>query len=124
MSQSNPHFRHPGRASYELGKLMRSLPEHLYGELTADQQLEVEAAGKHADNATGTLLHGLQSLGRVLWAAGANTEFPADPDDCASVGALVTEIALQLQLLDEFRTSVAEHELRIAQKGQSKESRT
>ena len=121
MSQSKPIFQHPERASYELGCLLRRLPRHLHGaDLDAVQLEQIEAADKHAENSTGTLLKGLQSLGRVLWAAAVNEDFPADLSDCAHVGTLVSEIALQIEFLNEFRGEVAEHNLRNAQKGQGK----
>lgn len=121
MNQSTPTFNYPERAPYELGYLLRSLPRHLHGaSLDAAQLEQIDAADKHAANSTSTLLHGLQSLGRVLWSAGVNEENPADMNDMANMGVLVTEIALQLQFLDEFRGEVAEHNLRIAQKGPAK----
>lgn len=121
MIQSSPHFKHPERATYELGYLLRSLPQSFNGEALSDEQcLEIAAADRHALNSTGTLLHGLQSLGRVMWSASVNEDYPPDTDDLGRVGLLMTEVALQLQFLFEFRQSVEEHELRIAQKGPRK----
>lgn len=121
MNRSKLIFQHPERASYELGCLLRRLPRHLHGPTLDAVQLEqIEAADKHAANSTGTLLQGLQSLGRVLWSAAVNENFPADVGDCARVGALVSEIALQLEFLSDFREEVAEHNLRNAQKGPGK----
>lgn len=121
MNQSNSAFKHTERASYELGFLLRSLPKHLDSvPLNAEQMEEIEAADRHAENCKATLLGGLQSLGRVLWSAGVNEAFPADVADCARVGMLVSEIALQIEFLSDFREEVAEHNLRNAQKGLSK----
>lgn len=115
MSTTNNVFKFPERASYELGHLLRALPQHLAGsDLTEHQQLEIEAADLHALNASGILLHGLQSLGRVMWSASVNEKFPVDAEDYGKVCLLVTEVALQLQFLDEFRQSVMQHELRAA----------
>jgi len=124
MSHSNPIFKHTERASYELGFLLRSLPRHLHGAtLSPDQQQEIEAADTHAVNCRATLLDGLQSLGRVLWAAGVNEAFPADVGDCARIGMLVTEIALQIEFLNDFREDVAQHNVRNAQQGVRKGAR-
>lgn len=121
MNQPNSIFKHTDRASYELGFLLRSLPRRLHDEpLSAAQLEEVEAADRHAANCKATLLSGLQSLGRVLWSAGGNEAYPADVSDCARVGMLVSEIALQLEFLNDFCEEVAEHNLRNAQKGMSK----
>lgn len=122
MSQSQPTFQRPERAPYEFGRLLRGLPRHLDGaSLDADQLEQIEAANKHAWNSTLTLLDGLQSLGRVMWAAGVNEGSPAHVSDCARIGMLVTEIALQLEYLNDFREEVAEHNLRNAQPGSRKE---
>ncbi|MVW64538.1 hypothetical protein GPY61_31960 [Massilia sp. NEAU-DD11] len=122
--QSKPIFQHPERAPYELGCLLRRLPRHLHGaSLDAVQLEQIEAADRHAANTTATLLDGLQSLGRVLWSAAVNEDFPAHVGDCARVGTLVTEIALQLEFLNGFREEVAEHNLRIAQAGPRAEAR-
>ena len=119
---SQPIFQCPERAPYELGRLLRRLPQHLHGASLNPEQLEqIQAADKHAWNSTLTLLDGLQSLGRVLWAAGVNEDFPVDVGDCARVGMLVTEIAVQLEFLKDFREEVAEHNLRNAQEGARKE---
>ncbi len=105
--RTNPALKHIERASYEFGSLLRSLPEHLHGAaLSPEQVQEMEAADTHATNCKATLLDGLQSLGRILWAAGVNEAFPADVGDCARVGMLVTEIALQIQFLDDFQEDV------------------
>ena len=122
MSQPQPIFQRLERAPYELGRLLRSLPRHLHGaSLDAEQLEQIDAANKHAQNSTLILLDGLQSLGRVMWAAGVNEDFPAYVGDCARVGMLVTEIALQLEFLTDFREEVAEHNLRNAQSGARQE---
>ena len=118
MSQSQAIFQRVERAPYEFARLLRGLPQHLHGaSLNAEQLEQLEAADKHAWNSSLTLLDGLQSLGRVLWAAGANEASAPDVGDCGRVGMLVTEIALQLEYMNEFRQEVAEHNVRIAESG-------
>ncbi len=116
MSHANSALKHIDRASYELGSLLRSLPEHLHGATLSPEQLQqMEAADTHATNCKATLLDGLQSLGRILWAAGVNQAFPADVGDCARIGMLVSEIALQVQFLDDFQADVDAHNLQNVQ---------
>lgn len=115
---SKPIFQRTERAPYEFGYLLRDLPRHLHGASLNTEQLEqIDAADKHACNSSLTLLDGLQSLGRVLWSAGVNESFPPEVGDFARVGTLITEIALQLELMNDFRQEVAEHNVRIAQNG-------
>ena len=124
MSQSNSAFVNRERAAFEFASLLRQLPEYLHGVSLSNMQLEqIQAADKHAENTSVALFDGLQSLGRVLWSAGVNSEFPPEVGDYARVGTLVTEIALQLQFLIDFREEVAEHNLRIALQNQAKEGR-
>lgn len=124
MRQSQPIFQRAERAPYELGRLLRSLPRHLHGEsLNAEQLEQIQAADKHAWNSSLVLVDGLQSLGRVMWAAGVNEQFPPDVGDCARVGMLVTEIALQLKFLNDFREEVAEHNRRNTRSGAREEGR-
>lgn len=118
MSQSTPIFQCSERASYELPRLLRGLPQRLHGApLNAEQLEQIDAAEKHAWNSSLILLDGLQSLGRVMWSAGVNETSPPGVGDCARVGMLVTEIALQLEFMNDFRAEVVDHNLRIAESG-------
>jgi len=118
MSQSTPIFQHSERAAYELGDLLRNLPAQLHGaSLNAEKLEQVQAADTHAMNSTVILLDGLQSLGRVMYSACLSGDAAPDITDCARVGMLVTEIALQLEFMNDFRHEVAEHNVRTARKG-------
>jgi len=98
--------------------MLRDLPAQLHGApLNAELLEQVKAADRHATNSTTILLDGLQSLGRVMYSAGMNKEVPSDAGDCARVGTMITEIALQLEFMIDFRHEVAEHNVRIARKG-------
>jgi len=114
---SNSYFNNPERASHEFGYLLRDIPQNLRDSLSDAQRLKLEAAELHALNATGTLLRGLQSVGHVMWAASQNKENEIDPHHFGNVGLLISEVALQLQLLDEFRQQVSQYELRNAVDG-------
>lgn len=115
MSKSTSLFQNSERASYELALMLRDLPAQLHGApLNAELLEQFGAAEKHAWNSSLILLDGLQSLGRVLWSAGVNEISPPDVGDCARVGTLITEIALQLEFMNDFRAEVAEHKASIA----------
>lgn len=120
MSRSNKFFQHEDRASYELAFLLRALPQHLTGQadLTADQLQMAEAAQSHAINLNLTLQHGLESIGQLMYSAGTNEKLQMDRSHFASLGVLISELAIQLQFLDEFCASATE--LQHAPKGQAK----
>lgn len=111
---SNSYFNNPERASHEFGYLLRDIPQNLRDSLSDAQRLKLEAAELHALNATGTLLRGLQSVGYVMWSASQNEEAEIEAQHFGNVGLLVSEVALQLQVLDEFRQQVSQYELRNA----------
>lgn len=117
MTYSNPHFRHEERSPYEFGTLLRSLPESLdvaTTSITDEQHEQMLAADQHAANYTSTLLNGLESMGRTLYSAASNKVTPLSPADAAQVGTLVSELAMQLQFLDDFRAAVAGRNLHMA----------
>jgi hypothetical protein len=117
MIATNEFFNHPDRAAYELAYLLRALPQHfdIKEALSGDQVLQVKAAETHAENYTDILLHGIESIGHLMYSAGNNENAPLK--HFASLGALVGELAGQLQFLDEFRTSVADRKLQLALRG-------
>lgn len=108
MITKNPHFKNRDRAPSELGRLLCNLPAHI--DLTTDPsaaetQLQLEAAVRHAENYTDVLLDGLVSMGRVLFSAGDNKAWPVEQHDVSRLGALIAEIGIQIQFLENFRTS-------------------
>jgi hypothetical protein len=109
MNAKNPHFQQRLRSAYELSHLLRKLPDHLdltSGDAPAEMRQQMEAAERHADNYSEILLDGLESLGRVMWCAGENEDWPVEQHDVARLGTLISQLAVQLQFIDEFRTSV------------------
>lgn len=109
MNAENPHFQQRLRSAYELSHLLRKLPDHLdlsSGDAPAEMRQQMEAAERHADNYSEILLDGLESLGRVMWCAGENQDWPVAQHDVARLGTLISQLAVQLQFIDEFRTSV------------------
>ena len=123
MTYSNPHFQHEDRSPYEFCTLLRSLPESLDIATTAitdEQHEKMLAADQHAGTYIGTLLNGLESLGRTLHSASSNVRTPLSLADAAQVGSLVSELAVQLQFLDDFRAAVAGRNLHMAWKAGQK----
>jgi hypothetical protein len=123
MSDQNIHHNNIERASYEFGRLLRSLPDTLdlpTASITHEQKKQLIAADCHAAEYTNTLLNGLESMGRVIYSASLNTRQTLEMSDVAQVGILVTELAVQLQFLDEFRSAVAGRNLFAAVEGSQK----
>lgn len=117
MTYSNPYFGHEERSPYELGNLLRELPPDLdiaTTPITDEQHEKMLAADQHAANYISTLLNGMESLGRALHSAASNPRTPLSLDDAAQVGTLVSELAMQLQFLDDFRGGVAGRNLHMA----------
>lgn len=123
MITTNPHFMQSERAPYEFCKLLRSLPAALdlaTEPITDEQHDQMMAADKHAANYTSTLLNGLEAVGRTLNSAATNTRVPLDLADAAQMGTLISELVMQLQFLDDFRTTVAARNLHTAFKAGQK----
>lgn len=120
MIAKNPHFQQRERSAFQLGHLLRDLPASLdltAGGNAADMTLRLEAAERHAENYGEILLDGIESLGRVMWSAGENEEWPVAQRDVARIGALISQLAIQLQFLDEFRASANDRLNETSQKG-------
>lgn len=119
MSHTNPYFMREERSPYEFCRLLRSLPDSLdiaTNSITDDQRAQLLAADEHAANYTSTLLNGLESMGRMLYSAAHNQRCPLQLQDTQQVGSLITEMAVQLQYLDDFREVVAGRALHTAMK--------
>lgn len=120
MSDQNIYHDNVERASYEFGRLLRSLPDTLdppSASITDDQRKQLTAADCHAAEYINTLLNGLESMGRVIYSASLNTRQTLELRDVAQTGLLITELAVQLQFLDEFRSTVAGRNIFTAMKG-------
>ena len=106
MTDFNAYFGDAGRSPYELGRLLRDLPEDLTTglvDLTESQLAKLEAAEQHAGNQTDTLLTGLDSLGHLMWSAGRNERHPVGAEHFSNLGLFVAELAVQMQFLNDFR---------------------
>lgn len=116
----NPHFNRIDRAPYEFGELIRQLPyclSALPNSSTETRQM-ADAAARHADNANATLMDGLEALGKLLQIAGSNKDGQVDGQDLASIGGLITHIAVEAQFLQQtksdLRFALREHSRKVA----------
>lgn len=114
----NPHFNHIDRAPYELGHLLQQLPAD-FSSLSAvepDVLLIAEAARDHASNANSTIMHGLEAIGQMMFAAGANTDFDIEHRTISDLGCLLQHLAVHAQFLQEAESNlsyaVSEHRKR------------
>jgi hypothetical protein len=107
-TSNNPHFSHCERAPYELGHLLKKMPANFSGSdsLTADDRLIAEAARSHAINASDTLMQGLEALGQFMFATDANGGYSAGKGQLASLGCLISHIAIEMQFLSEVEYSI------------------
>jgi len=117
----NTYFNNIDRAPYELGHLLQKLPEHFSSFSkqipTAESRLIAAAAAKHAENANGTLMRGLDSLGRIIFAAADNEDLgEISSSDLRSLGCLISHLAIEAQFLQETESSLKFTLLDLAKK--------
>ncbi|MGB7192895.1 MAG: hypothetical protein WBD81_05500 [Collimonas pratensis] len=104
----NPHFKFVERAPYELGHLLKKLPEHFFSLATAtqDQALIAEAAVQHATHAISVLNKGFEALGHTMFLATSNQEYEMDPDTLTGMCALISHMAVEAQFLQETKDNL------------------
>lgn len=106
----NPHLTHIERAPYELGHLLKRLPEHFSafsGQTpTADVQLIAAAAARHAENANETVMCGLDAIGKMLFVTSQSKDWEIDPGHMASIGSLISHLAIEAQFLQETQANL------------------
>lgn len=101
MIAENPHFKNIDRAPYEIGHLLRGMPARTPTGtmMTVDHRQQAEAATQHMSNASDTLLHGLEAIGKTLFSAAECEDYPVERSAVASIAALIQHIAVELQFL-------------------------
>lgn len=100
----NPHFARIDRAPFEIGRLLQRMPEvfSAHAPINADDRLLGEAIAQHAENASQTLLSGLEAIGHVLQVACNNKEWTVDSDRLSQLGGLIVHLAVEAQFLEEI----------------------
>ncbi|MGK5044934.1 hypothetical protein ACQ4WP_03405 [Janthinobacterium sp. GB4P2] len=108
MSASNPHFNNIDRAPCELGGLLRVLPAHFSVDhvMSTDERQQAEAAIQHAGNASYVLLAGLESIGKILFSAATNEDWPVKAGTLSDLAALINHIAVEAQAVQETRADL------------------
>lgn len=111
MILANPHFKLVERAPHELANLLENLPPRRVGtKLSGDELLMLNAAIDHAANYNNALLDGIEAIGQLLFSAATNERAPLERSTAASLGTLLSALAVQSQYLQDF-TSGAESTL-------------
>ena len=103
MSATNPHLTNIDRAPREFGHLMKAMPARFPEDhaMSTDERQQAEAAIRHASNAGGTLMDGLEVIGQLLFSAGTNDAWPMDASDLCRIGMLIKHIAVEAQFMQD-----------------------
>ena len=102
MIPTNDYFKNIERAPYELGHLLKALPHHLHGGLPTVELVDMASAAEiHASNACDTVMTGLESIGKLLFLAGANEEWPLEPGHLRGIGTLIQHLAVEAEFYCE-----------------------
>jgi hypothetical protein len=123
---NNPHFERIERAPYELGYLLKKIPERFSSlePQTEESCLIAVAAAQHASNANDTVMYGLEALGQILFVASNNEQNEVCPRLIGHIGSLIQHLAVEAQFLqetaDNLRYALNEQEKRLAKKGGTK----
>ena len=122
MSAANPHIKNISRAPYELGYLLKKMPVGFsrHEPLTPEGRLLADAAQHHADNASNTLLHGIEAIGQILMTAALNEEGKISSTHLVHLGGLIEHLAVEAQVMQEIyydmREALAADDLRANDK--------
>lgn len=106
--RQNPYFRNAERPMYELGYLLRKMPDGLSPrELSADTHMVAEAARQHASNGISAAFSSIQAIGQLLAVAAGNDEAEI-PQICQmDLGYLVQNLASEGQLMVEVESHMS-----------------
>ena len=102
-AHDNPFIKHIERAPYEIGYLLKKLPRDFAIDMDHPPEIYqmADALRRHAHNTMGTLLHGLEAIGKMMGVASGNEQNPLDASAIADVGCLIQHIAVEMQFLSE-----------------------
>ena len=101
--ENNPHFKFSERPAYEFGSLLRKIPANFNSsfEPSDDEVQIVDAAIRHAENASNVLLSGLEAIGNVIAGAARSDEYVIESANLADLGSLIQHLAVEAQFLQE-----------------------
>ena len=104
-NRQNPYFRNAERPMYELGYLLRKMPDGLSPrELSADNHMIAEAVRLHATNGISAAFSSLQAIGELLIVAGSNEQAEISQVCQMDLGYLVQNLASEGQLMVEVKS--------------------
>ena len=122
MSAANPHIKNISRAPYELGYLLKNMPAGFsrYEPMTPESRLVADAVQNHADNASNTLLHGIEAIGQMLMTAALNEGGEISSMHLVHLGGLIEHLAVEAQFMQEIyedaRAALAADDVRTNEK--------
>ena len=108
---NNPYLKNADRGAYELGGLLRSLPPTLPpgAKMSIDERQKAHAAITHAGNVSTWLIDGMESLGELLFIAGANEDQQLESNHLRNIGMLIKNMAVETQFLLDQREDLQSH---------------
>lgn len=110
MITENPHFGHIERAPAEICNLLQQIPQGYIGRaekknLSMDEIQLLDAARKHCQNHSQTLLDGLEALGSMLFSAADNKDFPPTEGDLMKLASLIQALSIEARCLQDYGSS-------------------
>lgn len=105
----NAYRSENGRDVYNLFHLLRDIPNQLGTSVpvTPDLANMAEAARQMAENGSSTILHGLESLGTLLFMAVNNRDYELRKMDISNLGGLINHLAVEAQFMSETQSGFA-----------------
>ena len=107
MKNKNPFFKNPERPVYEIGGLLRQLPEGLVpSELTSETRLVAEAVRLHALNGVSSVFSSIQALGELMTIAAGNRQEEISPICQMDIAFLFQNLGSEGQFMSETENSM------------------
>lgn len=107
MKNQNPFFTNPERPVYEIGNLLRQLPDSLVrSELTPETRLVAEAVRHHAINGVSTVFSSIQALGELMTIAAGNEKEEVSAMCQMEIAYLFQNLASEGQFMSETESSM------------------
>lgn len=105
----NPKFKNADRAAYELGHLLLELPGEFGFSYEADKphMHAAAAAESHANNASHSILNGIEAIGKLMEVAGANGHTGLEPHAVLCLGDLLRHLAVEAQFMRDVSANLA-----------------
>lgn len=107
MKNQNPFFKNPERPVYEIGGLLRQLPDGLVpSELTPETRLVAEAIRDHAMNGVSSVFTSVQALGELMTIAAGNDKEEISAQCQMNIAFLFQNLGSEGQFMAETENSM------------------